>query len=208
MDAVEKYAALSVLAVDDSPHMLLLLKSMLRGLGVGTVHSVASADEAIGFLRTCLPDVLLVDWMMEGMTGIELARYIRRSEDSLNPYMPMIMVTGHGDKNSIVEARDAGVNEFLVKPLSTDALAEKLAAVVDHPRPFVRTKSYFGPDRRRQDAWPLTGERRQRAITITTPAEIEHFVNEVRARLAEGPVARVRIKPAGAHTEHTDKEIS
>lgn len=207
MDAIEKYASLSVLVVDDSQHMRLLLKSMLRALGVAMVYAVASADEATGSLRTFLPDILLVDWMMEGMNGIELAQYIRRSEDSLNPYMPIIMVTGHGDRKSIVEARDAGVNEFLVKPLSTQALAERLAAIVDHPRSFVRTKSYFGPERRRQQTSRL-GERREHAITVITPQEIERFVSEVRARMADGPVARVQKKATIGLSEHNGDEFS
>jgi two-component system, chemotaxis family, chemotaxis protein CheY len=191
MPETDKYGALSALVVEDNEHMRLLLKSILRALGVGTVDAVPSAKEAIEFLRTCLPDVLLVDWMMEEMTGIELARHIRNSPDSLNPYIPIIMVTGHGDKETVVAARDAGVNEFLVKPVSARALAERLTSIVDHPRPFVRTKSYFGPDRRRQKLPRKRRERRQGDIDVITPEAIECFVSLVRARMAERPVIRV-----------------
>lgn len=197
MRETDKYGALSALVIDDNEHMRVLLKSLLRALGVGTIHAVASAKEAIKFLRTCLPDVLLVDWMMEGMTGIELAWHIRNSHDSLNPYIPIIMVTGHGDKETVVAARDAGVNEFLVKPVSAQALAERLSSIVDHPRPFVRTKSYFGPDRRRQNIARKRRERRQGDIEVTTPEAIEYFVSLVRAKMADGPVIRVHKLATG-----------
>lgn len=204
----DKYTSLSVLAVDDNEHMRLLLRSMLRKLGIGTVYSAACAEEAIELLRTCLPDILLVDWMMEGMSGIELARYIRKNADSLNPYMPIIMVTGHGDKRTVVEARDAGVNEFLVKPVSAQALAERLAAIVERPRPFVQTKSYFGPDRRRQKTSRNRGERRQGNIRLITLEEIEHFVSDVRARMAKAPVVDLpEAVPGDQRPEHHGQEI-
>jgi DNA-binding NtrC family response regulator len=63
---------------------------------------------------------------------------------------PVIMITGHSTMQRVNEARNAGVNEFLAKPLTARGVIERLDRVVEHPRPYVRTADYFGPDRRRR----------------------------------------------------------
>jgi DNA-binding response OmpR family regulator len=65
--------------------------------------------------------------------------------------LPIIMMTGHSEKSRVVEARDAGVTEFVAKPLTAKAVLERIQAVIYRPRPFVRTATYFGPGRRRRD---------------------------------------------------------
>jgi two-component system chemotaxis response regulator CheY len=74
---------------------------------------------------------------------------IRQQGANANPYVPIIMLTGHSEKKRIISARDAGVTEFLAKPISAKALYERIFNVVANPRPFVKTPTYFGPDRRR-----------------------------------------------------------
>jgi two-component system, chemotaxis family, chemotaxis protein CheY len=74
---------------------------------------------------------------------------IRQPETSSNPYVPIIMVTGHAERRRVTEARDAGVTEFLVKPISAKALYQRIVSVVMMPRPYIKTATYFGPCRRR-----------------------------------------------------------
>jgi DNA-binding response OmpR family regulator len=74
---------------------------------------------------------------------------IRQPGSSGNPYVPIIMLSGHSERKRIVTARDAGVTEFLAKPISAKALYERILSVVASPRPFIKTQTYFGPDRRR-----------------------------------------------------------
>jgi two-component system chemotaxis response regulator CheY len=74
---------------------------------------------------------------------------IRQPGANANPYVPIIMLTGHSEKKRVVAARDAGVTEFLAKPISAKSLYQRILNVVANPRPFIKTKSYFGPDRRR-----------------------------------------------------------
>jgi DNA-binding response OmpR family regulator len=74
---------------------------------------------------------------------------IRQPGANANPFVPIIMLTGHSEKRRVTAARDAGVTEFLAKPLSAKALYERIVNVVVNPRPFVKTRTYFGPDRRR-----------------------------------------------------------
>ena len=81
--------------------------------------------------------------------GIELTREIRNAADSANRFVPIVMVSGYAQRGRVLTARDAGVNEFVVKPITATALFSRIRAVIEKPRPFVRTKTFFGPDRRR-----------------------------------------------------------
>jgi two-component system, chemotaxis family, chemotaxis protein CheY len=74
---------------------------------------------------------------------------IRQPGANANPYVPIIMLTGHSEKKRVMSARDAGITEFLAKPISAKALYQRILNVVANPRPFIKTKNYFGPDRRR-----------------------------------------------------------
>lgn len=176
------YASISVLVVEDNEHMMRLLKAMLRALGIGTVDTAADAQRALQIMRVHVPDILVVDWMMEGMSGIELTRHIRTSEESPNPYMPIMMVTAHAEKRLVIEARNAGVSEFLAKPISAVTLAQRLSAIIDRPRPFVRAASYFGPDRRRQARTLKHPERRTASAELVTPQEMQRFIEERRSK--------------------------
>jgi DNA-binding response OmpR family regulator len=74
---------------------------------------------------------------------------VRQPGANSNPYVSIIMLTGHSEKQRVMAARDAGVTEFLAKPISAKGLYERIVNVVANPRPFIKTKAYFGPDRRR-----------------------------------------------------------
>jgi DNA-binding response OmpR family regulator len=74
---------------------------------------------------------------------------VRNDEHSPNPFVPIIMITGHTEKYRVEAARDAGVTEFLAKPITAQNLFARIAEIVERPRAFVRCDNYFGPDRRR-----------------------------------------------------------
>jgi DNA-binding response OmpR family regulator len=94
--------------------------------------------------------------------GLELTQMIRQPGANANPYVPIIMLTGHSEKKRIIGARDAGVTEFLAKPISAKSLYERILNVVANPRPFIKTKSYFGPDRRRNVNSSYVGPERRK----------------------------------------------
>jgi DNA-binding response OmpR family regulator len=73
------------------------------------------------------------------------------------------MLTGHGDRDSVCEARDAGVNMFMAKPMSAKAMYERLVRMINRPLPFIRADGYFGPDCWRKDMGAPTGTRERRA---------------------------------------------
>ena len=145
-----QFARLKIIVVADNPHMRKVVFAILHGFGVHHIVEAACAEEAWALLGDFRPDIIFLDWMMGGMTGVELTRMIRTNVASPDPHVPIIMLTGHTSIEYVREARDAGVTEFLAKPVSAQAILSRLAAVIEHPRAYVRTEGYFGPDRRRR----------------------------------------------------------
>lgn len=148
---------LRVLLVDDNQHMRAIVMTVLAGVGVRNVRETRDGAEALEALRDWPADVAIVDFQMFHIDGVEFTRMVRTAPDSKNPYLPIVMMTGHSEKSRVVEARDAGVTEFVAKPLTAKSVLERLQAVIYRPRPFVRAGAYFGPDRRRRDDPAYTG---------------------------------------------------
>jgi CheY-like chemotaxis protein len=165
-----RFDRLKILVVDDNAHMRKLVVTILQAFGAIQIFEAESGERAWALLRDANPDVIVLDWMMEGMSGLEFVRQVRTSEQSPNPFVPVIMLTGHTHIDHVRQARDAGVNEFLAKPVSVKAILTRLIVVIEHPRPYVRTKSYFGPCRRRRGADEYRGPER-RAATEATAVE-------------------------------------
>jgi CheY-like chemotaxis protein len=173
------FESLRVLLIDDNWHMRSIAITLLESFGVTQIRDVESGAEGLEIARAWPVDVALVDFKMEPMNGVQFTRIVRNAPDSRNPYLPIIMMTGHSAVVRVMEARDAGVTEFIAKPLSARTLLNRLNAVIYQPRPFVRTKTYFGPDRRRRadpfhtGPWRRfdDGDRRARATepSATTP---------------------------------------
>ncbi len=100
--------------------------------------------------RRTTPDIVFTDWEMPLINGIDMAKLMRCSDNSVNPYVPIIMVTVHSERHRVIEARDAGITEFLVKPLSAQVIHQRVLSVIAQPRPFISgRRPIFGPDRRR-----------------------------------------------------------
>jgi len=140
---------LRFLVIDDNAHMRRILRTLLYGFGA---REVTEAEDGATGLEAFLhhgPDIILIDWLMPIFDGLELTQMIRQPGSNPNPYVPIIMLTGHSEKKRVMIARDAGVTEFLAKPIAAKALYERILNVIAHPRPYIKSKTYFGPDRRR-----------------------------------------------------------
>jgi CheY-like chemotaxis protein len=157
---------LRFLIVDDNNHMRRIIRALLHGFGVREAYEAEDGAAGLEAFSSFSPDIVITDWAMPIFDGIELTRMIRQPETSTNPYVPIIMVTGHAEKRRVTEARDAGVTEFLVKPISAKALYQRIVSVVMLPRPFIKTASYFGPCRRRTTIHNYSGvERRGNGVS-------------------------------------------
>jgi len=143
---------ISFLVVDDNTFMRQLLKRMLVAFKVGGIKEACDGADALKLLQTGFsPDIILTDAEMPIMDGLELARMIRKSEDIEDHFTPIILVTAYTDLAHIFAARDAGINEFLAKPVSATELYRRIDSVIEKPRPFVEAGRFFGPDRRRRE---------------------------------------------------------
>ena len=156
-----RFDRLKVLVVDDNVHMRKLVITILQAFGVTQILEAENADRAWSSLRDSNPDVIILDWVMEGMSGLDLIRMIRTNPQAPNPFVPVIMLTGHTSLDHVNQARDAGVNEFIAKPVSVKTMMSRLVAVIEHPRPYVRTASFFGPCRRRRSNHEYVGTERR-----------------------------------------------
>lgn len=156
-----RFDRLKVLVVDDNAHMRKLVTTILQAFGVVQIYEAENGQRAWAVLRESNPDVLVLDWVMEGMSGIELVQMIRTNPQTPNPFVPVIMLTGHTSIDHVRQARDGGVNEFIAKPVSVKTMMSRLVAVIEHPRPYVRTNNYFGPCRRRRGDLEYRGPERR-----------------------------------------------
>ncbi len=156
-----KFERLEILIVEDTAPMQKLVVSILETLGVGNI--LKANDGAEGFRLFCKknPDIVIVDWHMTPMSGIDLVYKIRNEKTSPNKMVPIIMMTGYSALPRVAQARDKGVTEFLVKPFSANDLARRIAYVINKPRDFVETADYFGPDRRRRVIANYKGPKRR-----------------------------------------------
>ncbi len=144
------FESLKALIVEDNAHMRALLRALLNSVGIKDVAEAAHGDGALRLLNERKSDLVLSDLAMKPMDGLEFTRQVRNSELSTNPFVPIIMITGHTEKHRVEAARDAGVTEFLAKPITAANLYARIAEIVERPRAFVRCENYFGPDRRRR----------------------------------------------------------
>jgi two-component system chemotaxis response regulator CheY len=151
-----------VIVVDDNAAMRYIVTAMLKSIGIVDIRDFADGGAGLKSLETAQADIAIVDFRMKPTNGIDFTRLVRRSEDSETRFLPIIMLTGHADLARVLEARDAGVTELMVKPLTAQALISRLNAVITHPRPFVQTGHYFGPCRRRRETQGYAGPERRR----------------------------------------------
>ena len=144
------FEKLKALIVEDNAHMRSLLRALLNSVGIRDIAEAAHGGAALQLLRERKSDLVLSDLAMKPMDGLEFTRQVRNADASPNPFVPIIMITGHTEKHRVEAARDAGVTEFLAKPITAANLFARIAEIVERPRAFVRCESYFGPDRRRR----------------------------------------------------------
>lgn len=195
-----QFDRLKVLVVEDNVPMLEICKALLMTFGIGDVLTAQNGDE--GFARFCKenPDFVLADWMMSPMDGISLTRRIRNDPSSPNHFVPIILMTGFSEKKRVIQARDAGVTEFLVKPFNARDLYKRVAQLIERPRQFVRCEDFFGPDRRRKPLAEFNGPFRR-------DSDAPNKVSEQRDRMKEASIHLDRLREDAGLTKGGKFEV-
>lgn len=151
---------LTIMVVDDQSFITSMLRQILKVLGAENIYLFADGESAWEFFLDKQVDLIFMDWQMQPISGIELTKRIRTSLESTNMFVPIIMVTAFREREHVFKARDAGVTEYVVKPISPKSLFSRIDEVIEKPRQFIRVGEFFGPDRRRQKKGYSGNERR------------------------------------------------
>ena len=161
---------LAVLLVEDNKFMRTTIYQMLYGLGGRKIMQAGDAEQARLYLRDTSFDLVLMDWELgKPLSGLDLLKEIRKDQDGNKAMTPVIMLTANSSRVNVETARDAGVTEFIAKPVSAMKLYEKICVIIEDPRQFVKAGDYFGPDRRRHKDSSYAGPmRRAEDSEITT----------------------------------------
>ena len=141
---------LNILIVDSNSYMRRLTRMMLMNLGAKQVIEAADGLAGLEAIRTCDPDVMLLDWDMPVLDGMEVMRIVRSPGVFPRPNLPIIMLTSRGHRSQVVQALRAGAHEYLVKPTSPKALRDRLTSIVLNPRPMVKLGDFYVPQPRRR----------------------------------------------------------
>lgn len=169
----------SMLVIDDNKHMQLMLKEILRAFNIRNIQTADDGADALKILSTYPTDLILCDWNMKPFDGLEFLQMVRRGSDSADPFVPVIMLTGHTEYHRVLEARDAGANDFLSKPVAPAELYNRIVRCIELTRPHVKTRRYVGPCRRRgfhQGQRPYEGKERRNVNPVPSDAKPEEKV--------------------------------
>ena len=168
---------LDVIVLEHNSYMRGLLRGVLREFGVAAIRDTASPEDAFDWFNQAGADLILADWA-PGLDGMAFLDRVRKSPDSRNPYVAVIVVTAYSEYAHVIEARDRGMTEFLAKPITATMIYERIRSVIDGSRPFVQADCFFGPDRRSSSR---RSEPDQRSAPERRLSSLEHGATERRA---------------------------
>lgn len=164
------FEKVTVLVCDDNRQIRSMVKNCLMMFGIRKIEQAADADEGFQKVVEFKPDLVITDWNMPPTSGLELVRRIRHGDRSPDPYVPIIMLTGHTELARVKTARDNGVSSFLAKPMSAGSLYKRIVSLIEDHRSFIRSGNFFGPDRRHNEGAPFGGAERRAAAEAAAAA--------------------------------------
>lgn len=157
---------------DPSAFTRRLVADVLRAAGGERVETAADPVSALNTLRDRPRGALIADWRRGDGAGLDVLRDLRRSAGP-ERRAPAVMLSARAQLADVMAARDAGVNEYLLRPISPHALTQRVEAACTRPRAFIETESFTGPDRRRTRGAPVLAHKRRADIDagLTSPLE-------------------------------------
>ena len=145
------YSDLSVHFIDDYRSMHLTMRSMLLAMRIRDFSCFTDPRDSIERMEFRIPDLIITDYYMSPIDGIQFARMIRKENACADEFVPILLLTGYATSSLVERARDSGINGVLAKPLSIKLLYRRISAIIEENRPFIQGQEYFGPDRRRKE---------------------------------------------------------
>ena len=146
----DRLRQIEVLVADPDPRISRLVRHVLESFGFRNIHMVKNGSEALELLRHKPIDLVITEWPMEPVDGINFVQFVRQDSNLANRDVPIIMLTGKAELSDVHQARDSGVTEYVVKPFNATTLSNRIIQVIDNPRSFIISKNFVGPDRRRR----------------------------------------------------------
>jgi CheY-like chemotaxis protein len=171
---------LQVLVVGGKPHAVTVMRTAFGIIGLNKVTAIAGSQRAIQHLRDEVVDAVFCDEAADAVDGVPFPLAARRADGIPNPMVPIFLVCSSPMRRQIESARDDGVTDVLVRPVSAATIIRKLRVAVLAPRPFILASGFFGPDRRGGARAPFAGrERRQRKPRklSVSPSETAAFLS-------------------------------
>jgi two-component system chemotaxis response regulator CheY len=144
---IERFATAKVLLVDDEHYMRKVVRTMLMGIDMREIYEAADSKAGIDLIRRQRPDVIILDWAMPGLDGPGFVRTVRSPATFPHPNVPIIMLTGHGERSRVAEVVKIGVDGFLLKPVSSKALQDSMVAVLSKPHQVMQSGNGAAPDK-------------------------------------------------------------
>lgn len=151
---------LAVLIADKNMQMRRLMRSVMRELNIRMVTEAAATEEAYTLIAAKPFDIIFLEWSPD-FDGIAIVRQLRRDVKAASRYTPLVIMSAYTELQHVIDARDAGANEFLAKPFTANLIYSRIESLIESHRPFVKCKVYFGPDRRRKKTPPPDGWERR-----------------------------------------------
>jgi len=153
---------ISFLVVDDRAYMRRVIKGILETLGCKRIDEAHHGGEAMGIMRSWAPDIVITEWLLQPMSGLEFLKAVRTEKNNNIRFTPIIMITSETRREKVILARNCGVTEYVAKPFNAKSLILRIREIIERPRPFVDiTGTYFGPDRRRRSEVMSEGEEKR-----------------------------------------------
>ncbi len=159
-----QFKNITVLVVDSQPAIVELIQGVLHLFGVRNIVTRTDGKSGIKAFKQLAPDLMIIDWDLANLDGIEFTKQIRTGEK--NPFVPIIFMTAFSSEKRVMQARDSGITEFLRKPFTAESLYRRIEEIIERPRKFVKAPTFFGPDRRRKRTGDYKGPNKREVAPI------------------------------------------
>ena len=150
---------MSVMIIEANPNMRSIMRGIVHDIGIKNIQEAPDIEAGYKKFKEDPVDLIFTD-RSEEVDALQFMRLVRRSDDSPNQRVPIVVVTANKDLNDVFMARDTGMTEYLAKPVSQKMVMSRIKSAIGNPRMFVDAGDFFGPDRRRRSL-PIEGQERR-----------------------------------------------